>query len=158
MIKIIVGFLSIGFSLFIANLYCEKLKRIYETYGELTIFNEKLYTAIEYYKDDVHKVAKECDFKSDVKPLFESSDYLKNEVTNNKTFLKDLPKNDKKEIIDYLNKVGKSDYETQINYVKDKHRQFCAEKDKAFKKYKEMKPVSYKIALLAGITIFIIII
>ena len=157
MIKIVFGFLFVGLSLFIAKLFADKLKRIYEIYDDLTIFGEKLYNAVEYYKDDVNKVAKEFEPKSELKEILSESDYLCKEVTPDKNRLKDLPKEERNEVIDYLNKIGKSDYETQINYVKEKNKRFSEEKERSFKKYKKMTPVYYKIAFLAGITVFIII-
>lgn len=157
MIKIVFGFLFVGLSLFIAKLFADKLKRIYEIYDDLTIFGEKLYNAVEYYKDDVNKVAKEFEPKSELKEIFAESDYLCKEVTPGKNRLKDLSKEERNEVIDYLNKIGKSDYETQIDYVKERNKRFSEEKEKSFKRYKKMTPVYYKIAFLAGITVFIII-
>src|SRR5574344_216725 len=70
MIKTLFGTLLMLLCVYLGKYFADKLKKTTGTLRDLNDFNEKMIESVSFYKDDVDKVIRSTDYKSELKKFF----------------------------------------------------------------------------------------
>ena len=140
MIKILILFaivlLSGGLGLAISS----EIKKEMKIYSQFYDFNEKLILNLKFKREKVGVVAEQFDY---VKKAMLGEQLLKGE--------------DGEFLMQYLSDIGKTDAPTQIAYLSEKGQTLLEFKQKSEEKYKKYGSLYFKLSLMAGILIAVLL-
>lgn len=115
-------------------------KRKKAVFSQFYDFNESLIVNLKYGKDKVSDVAKDYDF---VLKAMRGEEVLSGEEG---AFL-----------TDYIKNIGKTDAQTQIGYLNDRKNYLQQFRDKSQDDYKKYSSLYFKLSLMAGILIAVLL-
>lgn len=136
MILFAVVLLSGGLGLAISS----EMKRDMKVYGQFYDFNEKLILNLKFNKDKLSVVAEQFDY---VKKALGGERVIKGE--------------DGEFLSGYLSDIGKTDAPTQLAYLNEKGKTLLEMKQKSEEKYKKYGSLYFKLSLMAGILIAVLL-
>ena len=117
-----------------------EIKKEMKIYGQFYDFNEKLILNLKFNKDKVAVVAEQFDY---VKKAMQGDRIIKGE--------------DGEFLMQYLSDIGKTDAPTQIAYLNEKGQTLLNLKQKSEEKYKKYGSLYFKLSLMAGILIAVLL-
>lgn len=117
-----------------------EIKKEMKIFGQFYDFNEKLILNLKFSKDKVGVVA-------------EQFEYVKKAMRGELTIKGD----DGEFLMQYLNDIGKTDAPTQIVYLNEKGQTLLNFKQKSEEKYEKYGSLYFKLSLMAGILIAVLL-
>lgn len=117
-----------------------ELKKEMKIFGQFYDFNEKLILNLKFSREKVAVVAEEFDY---VKRAMNGENLVNGE--------------DGKFLTDYLSDIGKTDAPTQLMYLNEKGQTLKNLKQKSAEKYKKYGSLYFKLSLMAGILIAVLL-
>ena len=117
-----------------------EMKKEMKVFGQFYDFNEKLILNLKFNKDKVAVVAEECDY---VKKAMNGESVVKG--------------SDGEILTQYLSDIGRTDAPTQIMYLNEKGQTLLKLKQKNEEKYKKYGSLYFKLSLMAGILIAVLL-
>lgn len=117
-----------------------ELKKEMKIFGQFYDFNEKLILNLKFNKDKISVVAEPFEY---VKKGMSGDSVVKGE--------------DGEFLISYLNDIGKTDAPTQLVYLNEKGQTLLKLKQKSEEKYKKYGSLYFKLSLMAGILIAVLL-
>ncbi len=117
-----------------------EIKKEMKIYGQFYDFNEKLILNLKFSKDKVGVVAEQFEY---VKKAMQGDRVIKGE--------------DGEFLMQYLSDIGKTDAPTQIAYLNEKGQTLLNLKQKSEEKYKKYGSLYFKLSLMAGILIAVLL-
>lgn len=136
MILFAIVLLSGGLGLLISA----EMKKEMKIFGQFYDFNEKLILNLKFNKDKVAVVAEEFEY---VKKAMSGESLIKSE--------------DGEFLSQYLSDIGRTDAPTQLAYLNEKKQTLLSFKQKSEEKYKRYGSLYFKISLMAGILIAVLL-
>lgn len=115
----------------------KKRKKVFEQFYD---FNEKLLVSLKYGKDKIGEVAKDYEV---VQSAMNGQAVLTGEEG---AFIQD-----------YLKNIGKTDAQTQIAYLTERKSYLQKYRDKSCEDYKKYSSLYFKLSLMAGILIAVLL-
>ena len=115
-------------------------KREMKVFAQFYDFNEKLIINLKYGRDKVGKIAEEFDY---VQKVMRGGEVIKGDEGD---FLKS-----------YINGIGESDAITQVDYLNEKKQTLQKYKQISEEKYKKYGSLYFKMSLMAGILIAVLL-
>ncbi len=140
MIKILILFAIVLLSGGLGLAVSAEKKREMNVFGQFYDFNEKLILNLKYNKDKISVVADRFDL---VKRAMQGEELVKGEDGE---FLKR-----------YIQDIGKTDAPTQIAYLNEKGQTLEKLKNKSQENYKRYGSLYFKLSLMAGILIAVLL-
>ncbi len=115
-------------------------KREMKVYKQFYDFNEKLILNLKFNKDKIETVAEGFDC---VKKALKGEEVAKGE--------------DSKFLLQYVNDIGKTDAPTQLLYLTEQGQTLLSLKQKSEENYKKYGSLYFKLSLMAGILIAVLL-
>lgn len=117
-----------------------EIKREMKIFGQFYDFNEKLILNLKFNKDKVSVVAEPFDY---VKKAMRGEQIVKG--------------GDGEFLMQYLSDIGKTDAPTQLLYLNEKGQTLLDLKQKSEEKYKKYGSLYFKLSLMAGVLIAVLL-
>ena len=151
--NIFLGIILLVLCTFIGYVCSGKYSLKKEFYGHFVEFNTKLKDEVSFYQTSIVKLVKsiliESDFYNCIKTYILNKEFI---------FEKDYLSSDEKEFLfQYLNKIGKSDKKSQIEYLQATNKIITEKYEKYSLDEKKYKHLCIKLGFLIGLIAFIIV-
>lgn len=117
-----------------------EIKKEMKIYGQFYEFNEKLILNLKFSKEKVEVVAEPYEY---VKKAMGGSTVIKSE--------------DGEFLMSYIGDIGKTDAPTQLLYLNEKGQTLLSLKQKSEEKYKKYGSLYFKLSLMAGILVAVLL-
>lgn len=140
MIKILILFAIVLLSGGLGYAISAEIKKEKKIFAQFYDFNEKLILNLKFSKEKVSVVAEEFEY---VKKAFGGDCAVKGD--------------DGRFLEQYLNDIGKTDAPTQLLYLNEKGQTLLALKQKSEEKYKKYGSLYFKLSIMAGILIAVLL-
>ncbi len=151
--KLILGLVLIGVCVLLGVKFSEKYTKSKRFYSDLHDFNRVLINKISYSNESVIKILNQLDDNG------ECIEYIKERFKGEKNTiaLYYLSENEKTFFNGYIDEIGKSERDKQVNYLNKMDIEFELKLKKAIENEKKYKPLYVKLGILLGLVMFIII-
>lgn len=150
--KLFLGFILIGLSVYLARIFSYKYTKIRLYYEDFYTFNRDLINKVSFSNYSIIKIFEESDSEN---PFFTTSKnfLIEKKEFNKVEFISDEENNYLKR---YLSEIGKSDRTKQVEFLSLIDNELREKLKKASEEEKKFKPLYIKLGFIFGLITFIL--